>query len=601
MTPFQHTIVLPPILLTIHGILLLPLLLPTLVHSPLYLQYSVPLGFMGFVVVLVTKQLAVKVPLPTDPRRKRLAEALEWTVLSLVGFFEEVWRWGVVRILVNLEGGQSGYGTGPWIQDKERSSYITPGIILWKSVYLMGWLWCCIESGVYKLPPEALLGGLLTIVKFAWWSYRPHPEEAPHIAQRHQHQHQNQHLHQHPHHRQDRSSLHRQESSPQISPRTSHFSSSTGTYGNPPSVNAADSSNPFYNPFRTQTLGLSDSERNLDNTSPPSRLPSRVDIQTSIADTPRALSGSQCTFGRTGPPSSRGRCRISESPQSHITAILSRDLERLQDEDPNDLEEGGAENAYASEPESESSSIRSSSETARSASATPLLSLSLPYDPNSEHPHVAFENQSLLQYQYRRLSYQTLDDTEPIPLNCNSDVYSERGDLQEGVDDRGQGDPSRSSPKVSPSRHRPYPSYPSYSASYNHSYFSASPVTHNRLPNPNQSPPSPLSPTNGTLHRQQVQQPPSQRQHSQKPSILPLHHYLSRIYGVDTNSLNIWLPVLWRTASLCRGLGHVMLFAWFPSLFYEGNFQFWTFLVVLFVAIHKGWYTVEWVGGAAAR
>lgn len=156
MNPFQHTIILPPILLTIHGILLLPLFLPTLIHdhripggnSPLYLQYSIPLGFTGFVVVLVTKQLAVKVPLPTDPRRKKLAEALEWTVLSLVGFFEEVWRWGVVRILVNLEGGQGRYGTGPWIWDKEWFSYNTSGIILWKSVYLMGWLWCCIESGV---------------------------------------------------------------------------------------------------------------------------------------------------------------------------------------------------------------------------------------------------------------------------------------------------------------------------------------------------------------------------------------------------------------------------------------------------------------------
>lgn len=450
---------------------------------------------------------------------------------------------------------------------------------------------------MYTLSPR---GSLLTSVKFAWWSYRPHPEEATHIVQRHQYQYENQHSHQHPHqhshHHQDRSSVYRQES-PQISPRTSHFSSSTGTYGNPSSVNAADNSNPFYNPLRTQTSGPSDSERHLDNASPSSRLPLRVDIQASAADRPRALFESQCTFVRNGFQSPRGRCRVSQSP---TTAVHSKDVECLRDEDTSELE-GDADNTYSSEPESETSSTRSSSETARSTSATPLLSLSLPYDPNSEHPHVAFENQSLLQFQYRHMSYQTLNETEHTPLNCNSDVYSERSGLQEEIIGHDQGDASRSSPKVSPSRLRPYPSYPSYSASYNHSYFSASPTAHNRLPSPNQSPPSPLSPTNCTLHRRQIQQPSLQRQPSQNPNRLPLHHYLSRIYGVDTNSLNIWLPVLWRTASLCRGLGHVLLFAWFPSLFYGGEFQFWTFLVVLFVAIHKGWYTVEWVGGAAAR
>ena len=162
MTPFQHRIVLLPILLAIHSILLIPLFLPTSPHGnelsieglPLHLQYSIPLGVIGFIVVMVTKQLAVKIPLPKDPRKKRLAEGLEWTVLFLVGFLEEVWRWGVVRILVKLEGGDGGYGTVSWIQmirakaeDLIAFEYASGGR-LWKGVYFMGWVWCCIESGV---------------------------------------------------------------------------------------------------------------------------------------------------------------------------------------------------------------------------------------------------------------------------------------------------------------------------------------------------------------------------------------------------------------------------------------------------------------------
>jgi len=595
MTPLQHRIILPPILLVIHGILLIPLFLPISPHGnelsieglPLHLQYSIPLGVIGFVVVMVTKQLAVKIPLPKDPRKKWLAEGLEWTVLFLVGFLEEVWRWGMVRILVNLEGGDGGYGTVSWMRPISAS-----GGRLWKGVYFMGWVWCCIESGVCMSSLHQSRTNLLIISQFAWRSFAPHSEEGRHTAQHHQHQ------------RHDRSNRHRYEGSPQASPRASYFPPSRGSHGVSPPIDAADGANPFFSTFWTPVWEGSDSRQNLSKTNLSLRDPPRVEIHPSSADPSRTMFGSQCTFGGT---SISGRQVATGSPQSPTTGQYNRDLEggQRQEGSNSDNEYGDDEDdCYSSPSESDSSSIRSSSETAGSRSATPLLSSSLPYDPNSEHPHQAFEQQSLLQSQYRRMSYNTLTEPVPAPSNTTSDE-DEGPEGEVIVRDHDQNDSSGGATRVSPPRPRAYPSYPSYSASYNHSYFSASPATRNRpfnlhLPG---SPRSLLSPINDGYFPQQLAQEQLQSQQPQRtrPSRLPLHHYLRMIYGVDTNSLSIWLPILWRTAALFRGLGHVLLFAWFPSLIHDNHFQFWTLLMVTFISAQKGWYTVEWVGGTVAR
>ncbi|RPB23322.1 hypothetical protein L211DRAFT_284869 [Terfezia boudieri ATCC MYA-4762] len=597
MTPFQHRIILPPILLVIHGVLLMPLFLPISPHGnellieglPLHLQYSIPLGVIGFVVVMVTKQLAVKIPLPRDPRKKRLAEGLEWIVLFLVGFLEEVWRWGVVRILVKLEGGDGGYGTVSWIRTVRTKTEDliavenASGGPLWKGVYFMGWTWCCIESG------------------FAWRSFAPHSEDGRHTAQ---HNHNHPHHHHHHHQRHDRSNRHRYEGSPQASPRASYYPQSRGSHGVSPSVEAADDANPFFSTVRTPVWEGSDLRQNLSKSNLSLRDPSRVEIHPTSADPSRAMFGSQCNFGGT---CISGGQVATGSPQSPTTGRYNRDLEGGQrQEGSNSENEYGddEDDCYASASESDYSSIRSSSETAGSRSATPLLSSSLPYDPNSQHPHQAFEQQSLLQSQYRRMSYNTL--TEPVPAPSNATSNEDGGPEGEViVRDHDQNDSSGGAARVSPLRPRAYPSYPSYSASYNHSYFSASPATRNRpfnlhLPG---SPRSPLSPVDDGYFPQQLDQEQQQPQQSQRarPSRLPLHHYLRMIYGVDTNSLSIWLPILWRTAALFRSLGHVLLFAWFPSLIHKGDFQFWTLIMVSFISVQKGWYTVEWVGGTVAR
>ena len=164
MTPLEHYFFLPPILLTIHGVLLLPVFLPPWpegAQSPpvgkngaLNLNTSILYGVAGFFGVVVAKQLAVRIPLPKSPGRVRLTAGLEWTILYMLGFLEEVWRWCIVRVMLRLEGRGDGFAGST----QERvTSEISEGMLIigdgiWKELYLMGWIWCLIESGVCMLP-----------------------------------------------------------------------------------------------------------------------------------------------------------------------------------------------------------------------------------------------------------------------------------------------------------------------------------------------------------------------------------------------------------------------------------------------------------------
>lgn len=185
MKPSTHRYVLPPVLLGIHAVLLLPLILsPTRLRPPhfpdfgehprptydsgskywdyrsrlagLYLQYSIPLGIIGIVGVYVSKQLAGSVPLPKDERRKRLAQVIEWAVLFGMGVIEEVWRWGLVRLLISFEGGHGGFRGGEPYEDSldkkfwAGSAAAIAGVSLeapslWEGLYLMGWMWSVVE------------------------------------------------------------------------------------------------------------------------------------------------------------------------------------------------------------------------------------------------------------------------------------------------------------------------------------------------------------------------------------------------------------------------------------------------------------------------
>lgn len=187
MKPSTHRYVLPPVLLGIHLILLLPLILsPTKLRQPhfpnsegrlwpgygpepgyfdhrsrlvkLCPQYSIPLGIIGILGVYFSKQLAGKIPLPKDERRKRLAQVIEWSVLFGMGVMEEVWRWGLVRLLILLEHGHGGYrgrasssGKSEGIGTAEFVEISSEYLSLWEGLYLMGWVWSLIECLVCKI------------------------------------------------------------------------------------------------------------------------------------------------------------------------------------------------------------------------------------------------------------------------------------------------------------------------------------------------------------------------------------------------------------------------------------------------------------------
>jgi hypothetical protein len=174
-----HRLVLPPVLIGIHLLLLLPLFLAppleSLGPSPglssddrephyrrVHPKHSVPLGILGFVGVHVLKQLAGKIPLPKDPRRMQLAARIEKVVLFSLGIVEELWRWGMVRLLIRIEGGKGGFrgrgelwdlAFGSWdggaaddygIGGEMNTKYPT----IWEAVYFMGWTWSVVETSV---------------------------------------------------------------------------------------------------------------------------------------------------------------------------------------------------------------------------------------------------------------------------------------------------------------------------------------------------------------------------------------------------------------------------------------------------------------------
>jgi len=184
MKPLVHKLILPPVLVGLHALLLLPLffapppvhlgnpqhelLLPPQIPDDdereplirrLHLEAAIPMAAVGFVGVHVLRRLAGKIPLPKDPRRTRLAARIEKGVLFTLGVVEEVWRWGLVRILVALIGGKGGFrGRGDvwdlsygWGGDEDfelvgasKTNY--PSI--WEAVYLMGWTWSAVETVV---------------------------------------------------------------------------------------------------------------------------------------------------------------------------------------------------------------------------------------------------------------------------------------------------------------------------------------------------------------------------------------------------------------------------------------------------------------------
>lgn len=153
-----HRYILPPVLLGIHLVLLLPLVAsrpdlrafsgpnaPQHPTSTLYIRNALSFGFAGFAFAYLLKQIVGRIPLPSTHRRRRLAEWLERAMLFGMGAVEEVWRYGVVHVLVHMQS-----------KSDDPSGVTRVYRAGWETVYLMGWVWSIIECSVRTESPHGV-------------------------------------------------------------------------------------------------------------------------------------------------------------------------------------------------------------------------------------------------------------------------------------------------------------------------------------------------------------------------------------------------------------------------------------------------------------
>ncbi|KAF8245408.1 hypothetical protein K440DRAFT_634574 [Wilcoxina mikolae CBS 423.85] len=609
MKPSVHRFILPPVLLGVHLLLLLPLFLAPQVENPgqapvqesqeddgqepllqrLHLKYSIPLGLLGFAGVHVLKQLAGEVPLPKDPRRIRLAARIEQSVLFGLGVVEEIWRWGVVRVLITLEGGKGGFrGRGElwdllyasWMGNGGAAAALAAdgfGIVsptntkyptIWEGVYLMGWTWSLVETAL------------------SWYSVRP--TSAREIRRY-----------------QETRGVHGIGDSPRrplLGKRTrcSDYSTiqTSDDNANTGGSSRAGEHHSFFECLNRKRRDLGSPRSGGSRTA--GRRGARGsggggDLTIQFAPSPHVEGSSSTTAcddslqASSATPKAFGKAVDME--QGEATPRACRDF-RVQ---PLERQDGISDNDYGDDEGSLSdfgSDSGLSSQSSCSGRVAPLLSSSLPYDPEQHHPHHEH-------VPHRQTSHSTLGDAAAAVLSSSvaggSDDEDDRGDEiveiheddYQGVESQqsepnpiGDAIPITPSASRSPQR-RIYPSFPSYSASYNQSHF-----------------PQPSGGGGGGAGS-------SSNTTTTTAAVVTARYHHSyprrRVYGVSVDRLHAYLPVMWRTAALLRHIGHAMFFAWAPTLVFQGRFQWWCFLVLVTLAVRKGWNTVEWFGGSASR
>lgn len=683
MRPFVHKFILPPVLLGIHAVLLLPIFLarslstenphgsrtpgearydplsPSLETSGaprggerhnnllkrLQLQHSILFGVLGFVVIHVLKQFAGKIPLPNDPRRLWLAAKIEKLILLALGIVEEIWRWGLVRTLIKVEGGGGGFcgrdddlwnpathWSYPWLQRQNvdagaqrtmlaetHNSEGYPGI--WETVYVMGVSWSLVECGRswYNVRPtspkerEAYERSHSTPGRRA--SHSRSLPKRPLLGKRS---------------RSDYSAiLSDEEGSLRRSPFNPIFNSKRRDLGAsrlrdcPPGELITHFANASYLDSGTyggegSTTACDDSLRHLDATpSTPKALGKSVDMRPGVRIVAQQL-------------------RTEAMRQDGIS-----------DNDYGDDEGSSICSSVSSTSNSCNSRSSGSNRSTRYEAQTPLLSSSLPYDPEQDRPH--HEQQPLLQHQYRQSSYSTLNDSVtaalPSPGNSLSILIPQIEDLHdddeadelvqvheddannlsssnslsdrhstnnliryhndavaEAIASEDQVEAENSPVRKSPQRRRIYPTFPSYSSSYNHSHF---PTTPHHPPTPSMATISePSTATSSRISVSKSTASPASPASPAAPAAPPPRRnstHARRVYGISVDRLPLSLPVMWRTAGLLRHVGNGLLFAWAPSMVVDGLFRWQCAVVLLLLAAREGFYTVTWFGGHASR
>ncbi|RPA79635.1 hypothetical protein BJ508DRAFT_308119 [Ascobolus immersus RN42] len=587
MKTFTHRYLLPPILVSIHALFLIPILIPLKIeheqpsspsdsnHEALDAQddvatqpkalnftHAVYFGIASFAFVYILKQIAGRIPLPASRSRRQLAIWMELVILFTMGALEEIWRWGVVHLLVNTEMGIVG------------SEHFGSARPIWRTIYAAGWVWSLVECA------------------FSWWGFRPDGNEEEEERT----------LKQQPSPRPSYRTRPRRTFSQQSVPALSTLNNQKGT----PS-NRRDSLTALR---RGSVLAFPGNE-NPFMSSPQARIPaitwqSGTEGNRSAAsllsgqDTAAARSDEQAPltplFNETfafPSPSTRPITAFSPAfgpqPTNAAQDLSDFPARHLEDSDFGDDEEDARSITSFS---SITSSLRSGmSNRSHPGAETPLLSSSLAHDDHHHH----HESHSLLS-NTRRMSYHTIaqppNGLHPYSEDDEEDSHITVRDYE--FDLEGQPAGSLSAPGTQHGQNVTFQEtdfllqqdqrreYPSFSNQYNSSHFSPHPNHHNAHE----------SSSSATAVR-----PPTYRYDSTETQ-----SYQRLLYGVSVNSLSPILPIIWRTSALLRHLACTLLFAFFPAILkHRGGIQWWTVGVVMTVASLKGWYTVEWLGGNVAR
>ncbi|KAI5777517.1 hypothetical protein EDC01DRAFT_724314 [Geopyxis carbonaria] len=459
----------------------------------------------------------------------------------------------MVRILVKAEGGAGGFRGRGELWDLAGNNLTTGGLDLagqfntkypsiWEGVYLMGWVWSLVECGV------------------SWWTVRPEALAIePDLETNHSSTIRNS----------------RSEDSPRrplLGKRTR--SDYSGIMSDGEGSERRNLFGSFYRKKRDLgTLSFREDAHHhgLGNTT--------VQFASTLHTSTR-------------PESTTTSTAHDDSTDATPTPRKLSDFDRPSIRTDSRADDRSSEHDYGDDEESNASiSGRSSMDSTHYQSQTPLLSSSLPYDPEIQHPH---EQQALLTNQYRQTSYSTLSDLGHISTTEPDDAIVEVH--EDDASSASEPDPPNptptddeplhliAGPKRTPLR-RVYPSFPSYSSAYHHAHFSAATDSGNVSTAGSTAAPPPPATGDSCATTTDHADGPTERS----------------IYGIGVQALPAYLPVLWRTSALLRHVSHALVFAWAPALVFDGRFQWWCALVLVLLCGKKGYHTVQWFGGAACR
>ncbi|KAF3128655.1 hypothetical protein TWF594_011551 [Orbilia oligospora] len=629
-----HRYLLPPAFLTVHALLLLPILIPyrpdnspnpesSLQVALNSARYALPLACIAFGTTSGLRLLARSQAL--SPSESRVA----WAVLFSLGVAEEVVRWGVARYLSDLEGGGGGYGAKNPAPKRGRpipgtmaffhasSVEVEPGI--WEGIYLMGWLWSALEC------------------TYTWWSLTPrqassHPiladigETVPTSRPHSYHSWRKE-------HNKKRSTdstirtIRGLTRKPGI-PFTNPYSASLDEHRYQPSNGGSLAYQGVLGKFEDRASSPELSRRIVreeDNDAGDEET-SATDNDNDALDSPLTPTAYRPAYHAAVPAQALRPTTDEEDDQEESTPTQQKHNARffMPGSITSDSDYfGGREPAWTfsnqispkrhtPEPSRRLSALISDSETESliSGAQTPLLSSSIPLDQEQasllDHPHgPSYGSTHQLQTPLGTLPPPPLEThlnklsvaIRPSITSHPSYLSITTGDEAEDESDtQGNGG----------SFGRAYPSHPAFSSSYIHQHFPS--------PNLSNTTYGQITPTNTTLRLPRPKLATShtlsiRRTKAKRPRSfpgLPLQHTppteisnhipgdtYRYFNGVEIDSVSFVLAVLWVIIVAFQHVGYGLWYVWFPTPIFENVIQGWSIVFFVGIAFAKGVYIAE--------